>query len=251
MANADIYEFSDDESEFEGFTLEEINALQNDRGRQIDDSSDIEVSSVSDVGSDDSALFEYVNQEVEEPKWSKTNFQDIEVPIFREKQGPQLPENFDVLTATPLDYLELFLTNDALEMVLKNTNKYGKWKQDRGNADLPAWKKELVIDELKGFIGINVIMGLNKVPSYSCYWSRSPILGNQTIQKTMSKHRYEGISEYLHVSDREREGLPNTVEYDRLGKIRPLLDIVVPTFARYSFPKENQTIDEGKMLPIS
>ena len=246
MANADVYDFpSDTESDFEGFTLEEINGLERDREIQLDDS-DIDISSVSSVDSDDSAVFEYVNRNVEEPVWSKNNYREVNVPIFREDEGPKLPNNFDVEAATPLEYFQLLLTKDALELVLNNTNKYSRWKQDQeARQELPPWKKQLTMDELQAFIAINIVMGINQLPSYSLYWSKSPFVGNAAIKKTMSKHRYEAISEFLHISDREQEAPRNTREYDRIGKIRPLLDEVCPNFSKFNLPSKDQTIDEG------
>ena len=84
------------------------------------------------------------------------------------------------------------------------------------------------------------MMGILNQPTYKTYWSKDAFLGNKAIQKVFCIRRYQKISEYLHISNREEEN-----HADRLAKIRPLYDHLKESFPRFMHPGKCQTIDEG------
>ena len=55
--------------------------------------------------------------------------------------------------------------------------------------------------EIKAFMGINIIMGIVKLPQVSLYWSSDDYFGNHGIKKVMSRNRFEEIHGYLHFND--------------------------------------------------
>ena len=72
-----------------------------------------------------------------------------------------------------------------------------QWSLDGSN--------NLTIQELKAYLGIIIILGINPVKQYQMAFSADPFLGNEGIQKTMTLKRFEKVSQYLHVSDRAKE----------------------------------------------
>ena len=62
-----------------------------------------------------------------------------------------------LLTATPKDYLELFIGDDIIGTIVENTNKYAKWCMDQNR--IPErrrkclWKEDLTLDEFKVYLG--------------------------------------------------------------------------------------------------
>ena len=82
------------------------------------------------------------------------------------------------------------------------------------------------MDEMKAYFGLAVLFGIHNQPRYRNYWSSNPLLGNAAVQKVMTLRRYQKISEYLHVSDREKEHPRGHVMYSKLAKIQWLLDIL-------------------------
>ena len=42
-------------------------------------------------------------------------------------------------------------------------------------------------DEIKAFVGINILMGLKQMPEYNDYWSNDPMLNDSYIASCMSK----------------------------------------------------------------
>ena len=108
-----------------------------------------------------------------------------------------------------------------------------------------VWPKKLDKDELRAFMGIHILTGLNPVPSYKVLWDESPFLGNEGVKAVMTKTRFEQINRFLHVGDKRSEFPSGHPQHDRLAKIRPLMAKCDIMFPRYFRPTENQTIDEG------
>ena len=55
--------------------------------------------------------------------------------------------------------------------------------------------------EIEAFLGVCVVMGVNPLPCTADYWSSDPYLGNEGIQKVMTKNRFENISRFFHFND--------------------------------------------------
>ena len=76
------------------------------------------------------------------------------------------------------------------------------------------------VDEMKTLIGMGILMGIIKLPSYRNYWSRS--LRFPTIADALQRNRYELLRPYIHFFDRDTEHDAN----DKLFKIKPILEAV-------------------------
>ena len=46
------------------------------------------------------------------------------------------------------------------------------------------------VEELRAFLGINILMGIHKLPKMRDYWSVDEGLGNPLIQKAMTRDRF-------------------------------------------------------------
>ena len=99
---------------------------------------------------------------------------------------------------------------------------YLKKRQLRPNFVDKQWSLDgsniLTIQELKAYLGIIIILGINPVKQYQMAFSADPFLENEGIQKTMTLQRFEKISQYLHVSDCAKEPGQNEEGYDPLYK---------------------------------
>lgn len=81
---------------------------------------------------------------------------------------------------------------------MRETNPYAGQKLV-GEA-LDKWQ-DVTLDEIKAFLDVSVVMGLNPLPSTADYWSSDPFLGNEGIQKVMTKNRFEHLSRFFHFND--------------------------------------------------
>ena len=57
------------------------------------------------------------------------------------------------------------------------------------------------LEELRAFLGINILMGIHKLPKMRDYWSVDEGLGNILIQKTMTGDRFLEILQNHHFAD--------------------------------------------------
>ena len=113
-----------------------------------------------------------------------TNFGDVTVGPFEQDSGPNLPENFDVSAATPLNYFELLFKPEMFREIVTHTNNYAVFKRDetRAQKNEPDYVDNMwvntSVDEMRAFFGMNVIMGINNLPGYKLYWHKDSFLGN-------------------------------------------------------------------------
>ena len=144
---------------------------------------------------------------------------------FTEQPGPNLPDGFDPVTASPIDYFWLLFPIQLIEVLVGFTNRYAAWKQHREGPD-PYWE-DVTVPELRAFLGINILMGVNELPETDMYWSSDPLIGNAGIQKLMTCNRFQKIMQYFHASDREAEPVRGDPAYDQLYKIRDVMNSVL------------------------
>jgi hypothetical protein len=187
--------------------------------------------------------------------WRSRDFEPVERNYFIQNSGAKVPYNFDT-SGTPLSFFNLFFPSHLIEVLVRNTNKYASWKREvkRATHHDPHWEdplwpedgsRETDIEEMQCFLGMLVLFGLNSRPQYKDYWSRNPYIGCKMVQQTMTLKRYEKLSQYFHVSDREMEPAPDHPNFDKLFKVRKILsEVQKRCMERYS-PGPNQAIDEG------
>ena len=100
-------------------------------------------------------------------------------------------------------------------------------------------------EEFSAFLGVNLLMGFNKLPAMKIDWSVDEGLGNSLIQKAMTRARFLELLQNIHFGDNHKELLPKeSEEYDRAWKLRPLFDNLGKHFQDMLQPKPYQSIGE-------
>ena len=79
---------------------------------------------------------------------------------------------------------------------------------------------------MKAFLGINFIMGINKLPSLEDYWRTDKCIRNKKIQNVMTRTRFQPILQNLHFSNNDNDNKTN-----KPYKIRPLIEHLNKVFA--------------------
>jgi hypothetical protein len=143
-------------------------------------------------------------------KWLKTTL----------KNRGLLDENLynvqNMCLGNALNYLNLFLSPDIIEYIVHNTNLYSV--QNTGKSI------QLSSSEFNKFLGIEILMGIIKMPAYTDYWARKtryPLIADE-----MPLKRYQQIRRNIHFVD---NSLPNT---DRYFKIRPVMEKIRQNFLK-------------------
>ena len=106
------------------------------------------------------------------------------------------------------------------------------------------WDK-MTDEEFKAYLGFNILMGINKLPSLDDYWSRNPLLRYSPVADRITRDRFRDLSRYLHFADNTTltdRGSPN---HDRLGKVRPVVTHLARTFKEVYDPHKEVAVDEA------
>ena len=77
---------------------------------------------------------------------------------------------------------------------------------------------ETVKNEMKAFLGVNFIMGINKLPSLEDYRSTDKCIGNEKIQNVTTRTRFQSILQNPHYFNND-----NDDKTDKSYKIRPVI----------------------------
>ena len=86
-----------------------------------------------------------------------------------------------------------------------------------------------------------ILMGVNQLSALADYWKLDPTYRYRPITDRITCDRFLEISRYLHST------LPSRTDptYDKLGKIRPVLDSITEQFLTVYNPHCKVSIDEA------
>ena len=250
-----VENLSDEEPEPNSDSEEMVTVIvDNDDDDDDDDDGNYDLCvDIDNLGNDTRSANEMHDVLNNDPEWTQ-NFLPIHVNQFTGPFGTELGPEFDPAVATPLDYFQLYFSDDVFEVICDNTNKYQKFRLAQKKITTPDYSEKFWYDinllEMKAYFGLAVMFGILNARRYRSYWSKDPFLGNQGVQRVFSLKRYSKLSEYLHVSDRESEKNKGHPEYDKLGKVRWLYDHLNLKCRQYKHPERAQTIDE-MVMPFS
>lgn len=92
-------------------------------------------------------------------------------------------------------------------------------------------------------------MGIHRLPFLHDYWSQHPLLGAPGITQIMPHDRFKEILRYLHINDNTTALPRNDANYDKLHKIRPLLNKIRDNTQSAYIPHQQLSIHEPVVLP--
>ena len=105
------------------------------------------------------------------------------------------------------------------------------------------------MEELKAYFGFMLLMGLYTKPAISDYWRRDRFVNYAPISDPISRDRFYDIHHYLHFADNSHLLLPGEPGYDRLGKVRVIMERIQERFLDIYKPHCENAIDEA-MIPF-
>lgn len=168
--------------------------------------------------------------------WRKKENLNKTFPEFMEPSGPT-EEITSMETITPLNVFLSIFTVDFMEKIAFVTNLYAT---QQGKKFSPIDVNDIIV-----FLGINLLMGIKKLPSVRDFWSSNELLNDSFISKQMPVKRFTWILGNLHLNDNSimpNRGDPN---FDKLYKVRPLLDHLSAKFSSLYKPGKYQSVDES------
>ena len=171
--------------------------------------------------------------------WS-TNLSPVTVRPFTKHVGPTL-----LIPHSPLETFLLIFTTAILQWIVDQSNQYAS--QCMGDR-FDTWQ-QITIEEMKAFMGFMILMGVVKLPSLADYWKRDEIFHYAPIASRITRDRFFDIQRYLHFADNSTLAALGADGYDRLGKIRPIIDMINEQLLMLYHPHKEVSVDEA-MIPF-
>lgn len=156
--------------------------------------------------------------------------------------GPQLKTTD---SHSPLSLFKMFFTNSAVSTLCYNTNAQAARSIARGRKY--KWT-DVTVDEMYRYFGLIFYMGMVKLSSISDYWRQGTLFSVPFPATIMSRDRYRTLSWNMHMShpeeDKENDKKKGTDEYDRLFRVKPLLETIRLACKTVYHPRRNLAVDE-------
>ena len=168
---------------------------------------------------------------------------------FLEDHGivEQVMATFEDGTINPMDYYRHFITDEVINLMVYETNRYARqylltYQSSKRSKKL-QWEPTTNEKMLK-FLRIIIEMGLVPMPKIDYYWSKSQLYGSKIIQNIMSRDKFELFLKFLHFSNNDEQD----ASQDRLEKLNPVLHLLKARFKSIYIPAFVVTIDETMVL---
>ena len=97
---------------------------------------------------------------------------------------------------------------------------------------------------MKLFMGIHLAMGVHKLPCMEDYWSQHPLLGAPGVSQGMPIRRFKALQSCLHLNGNTTAKKRGEPGYDKLHKIRPMMESIRENCQCYSLHRE-VSVDEA------
>ena len=110
------------------------------------------------------------------------------------------------------------------------------------------WEK-ITATEMLAYLGFAIVMGIVHLPEVEDYWKLDPYLHYSPIADRISRNRYREIGRYLHFVDNTTLPTRGQVNFDRLGKVRPIIEHMSSVFKNSYQPHCECAVDEA-MIPF-
>ncbi|XP_069800973.1 piggyBac transposable element-derived protein 4-like [Dendropsophus ebraccatus] len=181
-----------------------------------------------------------------EPIWTPVppNFEP-QIPDFVGQSGIQ----FDPSGFTEIDFFKLFFSDELISLMVVQTNLYAQQflAQHPVSSFFSGSHSWTPVDaaEMTTFWGLLLHMGLVKKPRIRQYWSVDILYNTPIHRMAMTRHRFEAILKFLHYNDNARCPPRDDPSYDRLYKIRPVIDHLAAKFSEVYIPGKYISIDES------
>ncbi|KAM4723160.1 piggyBac transposable element-derived protein 4-like [Rhinophrynus dorsalis] len=154
---------------------------------------------------------------------------------------------------SPIDYFQLFVDDELLEYIVKQTNLYAEqYFQQYGISLEPCSRArnwtETNLCEIKKFLGLTLQMGIVRKPNICSYWSTQHTQTTPIFPAMMSRDRFLLMQRFLHYNDNAAALPQDHPKYDRLYKMRPVIDHLAARFQAVYTPGQNIAVDEPLLL---
>ena len=129
-----------------------------------------------------------------------------------------------------------------MEKIVEESNRYAN--QVMGDEKFNKWTK-VTVEELEAFLGFHILMDIIHLPAVDDYWRGDPLLHYAPIADRITRDRFRELSCYLHFVDNDTLVPRDSPGYDRLGKVKPLIDHLSKKLEKLYQPHREVAINEA------
>ncbi|CAK1591942.1 unnamed protein product [Parnassius mnemosyne] len=155
-----------------------------------------------------------------------------DTPNFDKKIQPKSEFNHKT---EPITIFENFFPDYLIQVIVEQTNRYARYKNSKNWVQVNE-------DDIKAYLGILILMGLNPLPDMELYWSSDSFYNNPEIFCVFTIARFKKITENLHLNDNSIEPPRDSRNYDKLFK--PLITTLNEVYQNEAYNSSVQSIDE-------
>ena len=154
----------------------------------------------------------------------------------------------DVERDNPLAYLQLFLTEEVIELIVAETNRYQQQQSATLHARLSRSRRwePVTKEDMWLFLGLLFLQGLVGKPFQKWYWTTNRLLATPFFGTVMSEYRFSLIMKYFHFTNND-EFDEATHPAPKLKKIWEVWQLIVGNFQRTYVPERDISVDESLM----
>jgi hypothetical protein len=138
----------------------------------------------------------------------------------------------------PVDYFMKVFGYDTFEMLLEQTNIHRR--------DVNKKISVIGMGELRQVVGILFYMSVVSMPNMRLFWKKS--MNNTAVSKVMTRDRFLEIVSALHMSNNHLQPARGDPGYDKLFKVRNLLNHLTENFKNSAEMEKILSVDE-QMIP--
>ena len=145
--------------------------------------------------------------------------------------------------------MSLFISEDLIDTCVVETNRYAKHYIAKQAAIPPHSRVKKWVDttteEMRAFITLVMLSGINKRSSFDLYWSTDPLIDMKGFREVMPRDRFMLILRLLHLVNNNEQLPDDNPNYDKAFKIRGIIDALIPKWQRYFGPDKELSVDES------
>ena len=138
----------------------------------------------------------------------------------------------------PMNIFMHLLTDNALQIIFHETNRY-----HQQNAPNDNYWKDVTPTEMIAFFGVNIVMGMVRLPEISDYWKRIGVMEVSWFRPIFTRKQFYGILKYLHLPDNTKTPEKTDPNY-KLHKLGGIIELLNASFTSGYTPCQQITIDE-------
>ena len=165
---------------------------------------------------------------------------------------PEFAEDSSFLVDIPDDadelyFLSLFMSDELVDTILLETNRYARTYIDKELAAgrLPPrsrfryWPNNgITLEKLKAFIALTFYFGVVKKDNVKSYWSTDDVFSTPFPRKVMRRDEFFNIFSFLHLCDNATYVQKGQDGYDPRKKLGSFYESVTKRFAEVWYPRQ-------------